>query len=68
MRYAMIHLLLHTRCLLPQVMLVICQPDRQQHTGTQLLKALMKLLSHKIEPVGERGLMLLLKSHSECVL
>lgn len=49
-----IHQLLQT-CFLPQVVLVICQPDRQQHAGTQLQKALMKLLGHKIEPVGESG-------------
>lgn len=39
-------------CLLPQVMLVIGQPNRQEHTGTQLQKALVKLLSHKIKSVG----------------
>lgn len=39
-------------CLLPQVMLVIGQPNRQERTGTQLQKALVKLLSHKIKPVG----------------
>ena len=49
----MIHQLLHTWCFLPQVMLVICQPHRQQHAGTELQEALVKLLSHKIEPAGK---------------
>lgn len=31
-------------------MLVVRQPDGKQQTGTQLLKALVKLFGHKIEP------------------
>lgn len=37
-------------CLLPEVMLVISQPHGQQHAGTELQEALMKLLGHKVEP------------------
>lgn len=39
-------------CLLPQVVLVISKPNRQEHTGTQLQQPLVKLLSHKIKSVG----------------
>lgn len=48
-----IHKLPRTFSFLPQVMLVVCQPDRQQRTGTQLHKTLVKLLSHKIEPTDK---------------
>jgi hypothetical protein len=30
--------------------LIISQPHRRQQAGSQLLKALMKLFGHKIEP------------------
>lgn len=50
-KYPTIHQLLHTWLFLPVVMLIICQPDRQQHTGAELQEALMKLLGHKIEPM-----------------
>lgn len=51
----MIHHFPQPRCFLPQVMLVVCQPNRQQRTGTQLHEALMKLLSHKVKPKDESG-------------
>lgn len=44
------HLHVYT-CLLPEVVLVISQPHRQQHAGTELQEALMELLGHKVEPV-----------------
>lgn len=54
----MIHQLLHTWRFLPEVMLVVCQPNRQQHAGTELQEALMQLLGHKIEPTeGKKWLM-----------
>lgn len=42
----------------PQVVLVICQSHRQQHTGPQLHKALVKLLRHKVEPTSENQIVL----------
>ena len=35
---------------LPQVVLVIDQPDRKQHAGPELQEPLVKLLGHEVEP------------------
>ncbi|TNN32895.1 hypothetical protein EYF80_056943 [Liparis tanakae] len=37
-----------------EVMLVVRQPDGEQHAGPELHEALVKLLGHKVEPKRER--------------
>lgn len=37
-------------------MLVVCEPDRQQGTGSELQQTLVKLLGHKIEPTDKNNI------------